>query len=76
MFLFFFILLICTPSLLFVYLQTETIDLTKNSEKSGKVLEIFAKSNCPDQNTELDADGLPYVGQVGLLFGVYIYIYI
>ncbi|CAA6655692.1 unnamed protein product [Spirodela intermedia] len=44
--------------------QTETIDLTKKSDKSGKVLEIFAKSNCPDQNSELDADGLPYVGQI------------
>uniref|UniRef100_A0A1D1YVP6 DNA-directed RNA polymerase subunit beta n=1 Tax=Anthurium amnicola TaxID=1678845 RepID=A0A1D1YVP6_9ARAE len=44
--------------------QTESIDLSKTNEKSDKSLEIFARSNLPDQTPELDSDGLPYVGQV------------
>ncbi|XP_078427408.1 nuclear RNA polymerase A2 [Wolffia australiana] len=44
--------------------QTETVDLTKKTDKSTKVLEIFARSNHPEHRAELDADGLPYVGQI------------
>ena len=51
---------------MFIFLQTETIDLTRKNDKSSKVLEIFARSNHPEKRAELDADGLPYVGQVGL----------
>ena len=49
--------------------QTETIDLTEQSSRSDHSQKIFRRSNVnKSMHSTIDSDGLPYVGQVGLVF--------
>lgn len=49
-----------------ILLQTETIDLSDQSSKSDRAQRSFRRSYTDKSNhSRIDADGLPYVGQVG-----------
>jgi hypothetical protein len=52
-----------------IFMQTETIDLSNQSNRSERSQRIFRRSNVDkSMHSLIDSDGLPYVGQVGLLF--------
>lgn len=52
-----------------IFMQTETIDLSNKSNRSERSHRIFRRSNVDkSMHSLIDSDGLPYVGQVGLLF--------
>ena len=48
-------------------LQTETIDLSDENNKSDRGQRMFRRSNVDKSaNSVIDSDGLPYIGQVSL----------
>jgi hypothetical protein len=52
-----------------IFMQTESIDLSDQSNRSERSQRIFRRSNIDkSMHSLIDSDGLPYVGQVGLLF--------
>lgn len=52
-----------------VIVQTETIDLSDENNKSDRGQRMFRRSNVDKSaNSLIDSDGLPYVGQVSLFF--------
>lgn len=53
---------------LWLFWQTETIDLTEQGIRSDRSSRIFRKSNLDkSSSSSIDSDGLPHVGQVCLL---------
>lgn len=51
--------------------QTETIDLSDQGNRSSRSQKMFRRSNIDTSvRSIIDADGLPYVGQVSLIFCV------
>lgn len=54
-----------------VILQTETIDLSDENNKSDRSQKFFRRSNVDKSaNSLIDSDGLPYVGQVSLFVSI------
>lgn len=52
-----------------VFVQTETLDLSDQSSRSERSQRMFRRSNVDkSMHSSIDSDGLPYVGQVGLVF--------
>lgn len=55
--------------LIWMILQTETIDLAEESSRSDRSSKTFRRSTVDQSSHSLiDVDGLPYVGQVDLCF--------
>lgn len=54
--------------------QTETIDLSEQSGRSSRSQKLFRRSNIDKSvRSHIDSDGLPYVGQVSLIFCVILF---
>ena len=63
-------------------LQTETIDLSDENNKSDRGQRMFRRSNVDKSaNSVIDSDGLPYIGQVslfpsfGYIFNLFLFIF-
>lgn len=56
--------------------QTETIDLSDQGNRSSRSQKMFRRSNIDTSvRSIIDSDGLPYVGQVSLIFCVAILLF-